>query len=329
MTTTPGPLTGAPIARSITDRSEIPIPDEDQRARRRGRAGCRPGIARTWRSSQGSCHAPRTGTLPGGARARVLYFPPVSDLPLALPDDSAAAPAAPPSIGSARSIAPSSASAPSPDRDVLVLGGGADELARYAAGGARVTTVAAERLPLARRRRLGRRDRQRLVGVPRRRPGRPGRGRSRPPARRPAPRRPRLRPGRRVAPARRPRRARRLDPARRTVPVERLPRPRDPLLLDVRRRSTSARTFLAERLRRRRARSSAPGLKRPRLSLQRRGLPPDPRRGRCARSRRQPGPGPRPSDRLLRRPGRGAAALGAVEHRPVHRLDVVDHPARR
>ena len=93
-----------------------------------------------------------------------------------------------------------------------------------------------------------------------------------------AARRPRLRPRRRFAPSRRPPGVPALEPAGRAVPVGGVQDPRHPLLLDIR-RPRHARGGVP-----RPARSAPTGasiaatLKRPRITLQRRRLPPDPRR---------------------------------------------------
>ncbi len=83
---------------------------------------------------------PRSGPLPGAPGIAPLYFPPVSDLPLALPDDSASL--LRPALDRERKIDRALESlGPLAGRDVLVLGGGPDELARYASAGVRVTSV--------------------------------------------------------------------------------------------------------------------------------------------------------------------------------------------
>ena len=178
MTTTPGPLTGAPIARSITDRSEIPIParitqrvDEEEA----DAAGHRPDLI----DHAPDRAMPRTpepcGGGPHGARAIL----PARVRSAVAPSGPTARPACGSrSIASARSIARSMRSARSPTATCSFVGGGADELGPLrGAGRVRVTPIDRGLGALAGPRRVGRRDRQRLVGVPRRRPTRARRGR--------------------------------------------------------------------------------------------------------------------------------------------------------
>ena len=139
-----------------------------------------PGIARTCASMAGSCH-PADGDAAGWRSGPRLYCPPVSDLPLTLPDDSATVLRS--ALDRERKIdAALDRLGPLADRDVLVLGGGAGR-ARAVRRARRPRHDRAASDALAGRRRLGRHDRQRLVGVPRRRPRRAGRGGPRPPAR--------------------------------------------------------------------------------------------------------------------------------------------------
>ena len=79
-----------------------------------------------------------------------LYFRPVSDLPLSLPAESARLLRF--ALDRERKIDRAlEALGPITGRDVLVVGGGEDEIARYTQGGARVTSVAGVdgRLPVA------------------------------------------------------------------------------------------------------------------------------------------------------------------------------------
>ena len=100
-----------------------------------------PGIARTCASMEGSCH-PADGDAAGWRSGPRLYCPPVSDLPLTLPDDRATVLRS--ALDRERKIdAALDRLGPLAGRDVLVIDAGADELARYAALGARVTTRAA------------------------------------------------------------------------------------------------------------------------------------------------------------------------------------------
>ena len=231
---------------------------------------------------------------------------------------------------------------PLADRDVAFVGGGPDEIARWTAAGARPTDRRVA--PGRRRARLppgfGRRDRLRLVGLPRRRPGgaggadrilRPG-GR--------LARRPRLRPRRRLATARRPARVRHVEPARRPVPVERLPGPGRPLLLDLRhdRRppgGSSARRSAPAGSRVRRGPEAAAPL------VQRRALPPDARRRERSGRRGPDGPlgldadGPigLDADGARRRPGRCTeryiASTSSTIRPTVNRAPPSDRHARR
>ena len=76
----------------------------------------------------------------GAALEARLYCPPVSDLPLTLPDDSATVLRS--ALDRERKIdAALDRLGPLADRDVLVIDAGTAELARYAALGARVTRV--------------------------------------------------------------------------------------------------------------------------------------------------------------------------------------------
>ena len=75
-----------------------------------------------------------------GHAARAILLPPVSDLPLPLPADSATRLRL--ALDRERKIHRAlDALGPLTDRDVVVLGGGADELARYEAEGVRVTSI--------------------------------------------------------------------------------------------------------------------------------------------------------------------------------------------
>lgn len=76
------------------------------------------------------------------ARRGSLYSRPVSDLPIQLPDDTASRLRL--ALDRERKIDRALAAlGPLADRDVLVIGGGPDEVARYTAEGARVRSVAA------------------------------------------------------------------------------------------------------------------------------------------------------------------------------------------
>jgi hypothetical protein len=96
-------------------------------------------MARTWSITRGSCHA-TFGTAGGKASIRPYTSGPCPTCRWRF-RTTARPPYGSCSTGNARSIAPSRAWARSPAADVIVLGGGADELARYAAAGVRVTTI--------------------------------------------------------------------------------------------------------------------------------------------------------------------------------------------